>query len=315
MDRRPPEPAAAPGAPPGKLLGFPPDARVLIVNADDFGMYQAINAAVLRSIEEWIASSCSLMVPCPGAPDAMRLLRQHPGISFGIHLTLVCDTARCRWGPLTDRKLVPSLLDQAGELFTPGRVPRLLARARLEEVEREFRAQIDAVAGAGLTPTHLDWHCLADGGREDIFGQTVALAAEYGLAVRAWLEPGRHTLRRRGLPVTDHQFLDSFGLGLDGKPARYASLLRDLPAGLSEWAVHPGPGNQESQALDPDGWRVRQTDYEFLTSPAARGILQEEGITVIDYSTIQQAWRKASRPRSTSFPARTERPDLRASSH
>jgi hypothetical protein len=60
--------------------------------------------------------------------------------------------------------------------------------------------------------------------------------------------------------------------------------------------VHPGPGNQESQALDPDGWRVRHTDYEFLTSPAARGILQEEGITVIDYSTIQQAWRQASRP-------------------
>ena len=123
-----------------------------------------------------------------------------------------------------------------------------------------------------------------------------ALAAEYGLAVRAWLGPGRRTLRRRGLPVTDHQFPDSFGLGFDGKPARYASLLRDLPAGLSEWAVHPGPGNQESQALDPDGWRVRHTDYEFLTSPAARGILQEEGITVIDYSTIQQAWRQASRP-------------------
>ena len=137
-------------------------------------------------------------------------------------------------GALTDRKLAPSLLDQAGELFTPGQVPRLLARARLEEVEREFRAQIDAVAGSGLMPTHLDWHCLADGGREDIFGQTVPLAAEYGLVVRAWLEPGCRSLRRRGLPVTDHQFIDSFGLGLDGKPARYASLLRDLPAGLSE---------------------------------------------------------------------------------
>jgi chitin disaccharide deacetylase len=51
--------AAAPSA---RLLGFPPDARVLIVNSDDFGMYHAINAAVLRSIMEGIASSCSLMV-------------------------------------------------------------------------------------------------------------------------------------------------------------------------------------------------------------------------------------------------------------
>ena len=58
-----------------ELLGFAPDARVLIVNCDDFGMHDAINAAVVESIENGIASSCSLMVPCPAAADAMRLLR------------------------------------------------------------------------------------------------------------------------------------------------------------------------------------------------------------------------------------------------
>jgi predicted glycoside hydrolase/deacetylase ChbG (UPF0249 family) len=298
MDRHAFEPAAAaPSARSSELLGFPPDARVLIVNSDDFGMYHAINAAVLHSIEEGIASSCSLMVPCPWALHAMHLLRQKPDIPFGIHLTLFCDTARDRWGPVTAKEKVPSLLGPTGELFTPAEVPELLAQARLDEVELEFRAQVDAVAGAGLTPTHLDWHCLADGGRDDIFDLTVALAGEYGLAVRVWLEPGCQKLRRRGLPVTDHEFLDSFGLGIDGKPARYAALLRDLPAGLSEWAVHPSLGNEESQAIDPGGWRVRRTDYEFLTSPKARDLLQQEGIAVIDYRTIQQAWAKASTPR------------------
>jgi hypothetical protein len=68
-------------------------------------------------------------------------------------------------------------------------------------------------------------------------------------------------------------------------------------AGLSEWAVHPGLGNQESQALDPGGWRVRHTDYEFLASSAARDLLQREGIVTIDYSAIQQVWRQAGRPR------------------
>ncbi|MFD3943365.1 ChbG/HpnK family deacetylase [Streptomyces sp. NPDC058579] len=51
----------------GELLGYPRDARLLIVNCDDFGMYPAINAAVIESIEEGIAASCSLMVPCPAA--------------------------------------------------------------------------------------------------------------------------------------------------------------------------------------------------------------------------------------------------------
>src|SRR6516162_5478624 len=98
----------------GVLLGFPPDARVLIINADDFGMYDAVNVAVIRSVEEGIASSCSLMAPCPGAADAMSLLRRHRQVPFGIHLTLVCDTPGYRWEPLAPRAEVPSLLDESG---------------------------------------------------------------------------------------------------------------------------------------------------------------------------------------------------------
>jgi predicted glycoside hydrolase/deacetylase ChbG (UPF0249 family) len=289
--------AAVPPVCSSELLGFPPDARVLVVNCDDFGMYQAINTAVVDSIEQGIASSCSLMTPCPWALHALQLLRERPEIPFGIHLTLVCDTTHYRWGPLTAKERVPSLLDKTGELFTPAQVPALLGQARLDEVELEFRAQVDAVVDAGMMPTHLDWHCLADGGRDDILELTLSLAGEYGLAVRVWLESGRELLRRRGVPVVDHRFLDSFSLDTDGKAARYADLLRDLPAGLSEWAVHPSLGNDESQVIDPGGWRVRRTDYEFLTSPAAHELLQQEGIVVIDYRSIQRAWVEASAPR------------------
>ncbi|MET0227843.1 MAG: hypothetical protein ABW234_03920, partial [Actinomycetes bacterium] len=59
-----------------------------------------------------------------------------------------------------------------------------------------------------------------DGGRDDILDLTVALAGDYGLAVGVWLDPGRRKLRRRGLPVTDNDFLDSFSLDLDDKSAR-----------------------------------------------------------------------------------------------
>ncbi|MGW7097782.1 polysaccharide deacetylase family protein, partial [Streptomyces sp. NPDC054874] len=269
-----------------ELLGYPPEARLLIINCDDFGMYPAVNAAVIESIEEGIATSCSLMVPCPGTPQAMKLLSQRPQIPFGIHLTLVCEMPAIPWGPLSDRERVPSLLDPAGELFSPTTAGRatLLSQARLDEIELEFRAQIDAVADAELTPTHLDFHCLADGGRDDILDLTVVLAAEYGLAVRIWLEPGRQAMRSRRLPVTDNDFLDSFSLDIEGKAARYAQLLRDLPAGLNEWAVHPSLGDKESQTVD-GGWLVRRTDYEFLISPQAREVLQQEDITVVDYRT------------------------------
>jgi predicted glycoside hydrolase/deacetylase ChbG (UPF0249 family) len=263
-------------------LGYPADARVLIVNCDDFGMDDAVNVGVIDSIERGIASSCSLMVPCPSAQRAMDLLRERPAIPFGIHLTLVRDSGDDGWGPLADRRAVPSLLDDTGRLHTntPTGRTELLARARPDEVEREFRAQVDAVVDAGLAPTHLDFHCLADGGREDILDVTLTLAAGYGLAVRVWLEPGRRKARRRSLPVIDHDFLDSFALDVEGKPARYAALLHHLPAGLNEWAVHPSTGDEP----------VRRTDYEFLTSPAARELVRREGIIVIDYRAVQRIW-------------------------
>jgi hypothetical protein len=124
MNRGTREPtAAAHLAQSSELPGLPRDARVLIISADDFGMYHAVNTAVIRSIEEGIASSCSLMAPCPAAPHAMDLLRQHPRIPFGIHLTLVCDTPSYRWGPLSAKEKVPSLLSETGNCSSPPSFP------------------------------------------------------------------------------------------------------------------------------------------------------------------------------------------------
>jgi predicted glycoside hydrolase/deacetylase ChbG (UPF0249 family) len=274
-----------------ELLGFPPDARVLIVNADDLGMHPSVNMAVVAAIEEGIARSCSLMTPCPGTLHALGLLQDRPEIPFGIHLTLVRDSPLDRWKPVAPVREVSSLVDLGGELYLHAQAAELLAKASTEEVEREFRAQLDMVLRAGLEPTHLDFHSLADGGRDDILDVAMALAAEHGLAVRVWLETGRRKARARGLPVVDHRFLDSFALDVEGKADRYAALLRTLPPGLSEWAVHPGTGDAQARAADPAGWRVRRSDYEFLVSSRARTIVANEGITLIDYRPLQRAWR------------------------
>lgn len=284
-----PDASAARPASSSQRLGFSEDARLLIINADDFGMYPAVNAAVIRSVLDGVASSCSLMAPCPGAPAACRLLRDHPAIPFGIHLTLFADTSDSRWGPLTARGDVPSLLTRGGEFFAPAEAPRLLSQARLAEVELEFRTQINAIVDTGLAPTHLDFHCIADGGRDDILDLTMSLADEYGLALRLWLERGRVIARDRGLPVIDHDFLDSFRLPLERRGDELARRLRNLPPGLSEWAMHPGPGNAEAQSIDP-GWRIREADLVFLTSTAARRLIDDEGIVLLDYRPLQAAW-------------------------
>src|SRR5512143_1883663 len=100
-----------------RLLGYPADARLLIVNADDFGMCHAINEAVMRAFPQGVLSSTTLMVPCPWALHAMHSLADHPEIPFGIHLTVISDWVDYRWGPVTPREKVPSLVNKAGYFY------------------------------------------------------------------------------------------------------------------------------------------------------------------------------------------------------
>jgi predicted glycoside hydrolase/deacetylase ChbG (UPF0249 family) len=274
-----------------RLLGYPVDARLLIINADDFGMCNAINEAIFRTLKECVVRSTTLMVPCPWALLAMRFISDNPDIPFGVHLTVIGDTEDYRWGPVTSREKVSSLVDNAGYFYSFERMPEFLAQARLDQLEVEFRAQIEVVLAAGLKPTHLDWHSLRIGGRADILEMMFRLAKEYGLALRVVGRSLIEKLQSQGLPANDFDFLDSSSLDPVNKSARYAQLLHELPAGLSEWAVHPGLDNSELLALEPDGNHFRQTDFDFWTSQQAKDIIKEEGIILLDYRALQAVWR------------------------
>ena len=273
-----------------ELLGYPEDARLLIINADDFGMCHSNNEATFRAMVEGVVTSTTLMTPCPWAPHAMRLLREYPKLSFGVHLTLIAEHDDFRWGPLAPRDKVASLIDEEGYFFHDSRSHEMLAQAKLDQLELEFRTQIDTVLDRGLTPTHLDAHCVYDGGRPEIYELMRDLAVEYGLGLRVFgsnriaeCEAGRRPVPNRGV-------LDSYSQAAEGKNVEYERLLLELPAGLSEWAVHPGLGDSEAKAMEPGTWWVRKGDYDFVTSPRAREIIKKEGIILLDYRPLQALW-------------------------
>jgi chitin disaccharide deacetylase len=271
------------------LLGYPADARLLFVNADDFGMCHAVNEAIIRSLEEGIVGSCSVMVPCPWALHALTWLQEAPNVPFGVHLTSVSEQPAYRWGPIICRTEVPSLVDETGCFYSESRVQEFLDQVDVTELEREYRAQIEHVLGVGLQPTHLDSHCAIHTRREEIFEMTLGLARQYGLPLRAYYRPFIEKMRRRGYPTNDHDLMDSYVLDTVDKAALYARMLRALPVGLSEWALHPGIGSAELQAAVPS-WRVRQTDFDFVVSQEGRAILQEEGIILVDYRALKALW-------------------------
>jgi predicted glycoside hydrolase/deacetylase ChbG (UPF0249 family) len=276
-----------------RLLGYPIDARILIINADDFGMCHAVNEATFRARQNGVLRSATLMVPCPWSLHAMHFLGDHPKIPFGIHLTTISEWPDYRWGPLTSRDKVPSLVDQAGFFYPFEAMPAFLAQVSLDQLELEWRAQIEAVLTAGLSPTHLDWHALRIDNRADIADVMLRLAREYRLALRvrgqSWIE----TVQSLGLPCNDYDFLDSYMIDPPGRTARLNQLLRELPAGLSEWAVHPGLHTAELLAIEGESRHIRHLDYEFLLSQAAQDIVQQEGIILLDYRPLQAVWNAA----------------------
>ena len=208
----------------------------------------------------------------------MHFLADHPEIPFGVHLTVISDPVDYRWGLVTSREKVPSLVDRAGYFYNFEAIPVLLAQVKWDKMEVEFRAQIEVVLAAGLKLTHLDWHALRFGDRTDIFDLMIWLAKEYGLALRVIGPPSIEKLQSQGFPTSDYDFLDSYSIDPRIKPPRYAQLLRELPTGLSEWAVHPGLDNAELMSLEPAGNHECQTDFDFLMSQEAKDIVKEDGI-------------------------------------
>ena len=274
-----------------RILGYPPDARLLIVNADDFGMCRSINAAIIQTLSAGLVRSTSLMVPCPAAPEAMRFLAEHSEIPFAVHLTAGSDSVHNRWRPLLPPEQVPSLVDKTGYFYTFDRMQEFLAQVNLDDLVRGFRAQIEAVLAAALHPSHLDWHALRISGRADILDRIIGLAKEYGLAMRVMGRPLIEKLQSQGLPAGDYDFLDSSSIDPADQPARYAELLRELPPGLSEWAVHPGLDGPELRAIEPTGSGFRQADFDFWVSPQAKDLIEEEGILLLDYRPLQEFWK------------------------
>lgn len=272
------------------LLGYPENAKLLIVNADDFGMCHSINMATVEAMRTGIVTTTSLMACCPWAWEAMQLLKDEPSFSFGVHLTLVNEMPGYRWGPVAPIDQVPSLVGPNGFFRAHSEIPELYAGAQLAEVEREFRAQIGRVLDFGLTPTHLDWHCVLDGGRPDILDLTLGLCEEFGLAMRVSGLATRDRLLAEGKPANDFSIIDSYSLPVEGKSAIWSQKMRDLPVGLNQWAAHVSTGDAEAQAMEPDAWQVRKTDFDFFTSQEARALVESEGIILIDYRQIQKRW-------------------------
>ena len=268
-------------------LGYDADARLLILNCDDLGSAHAANLAVYEALRDGVATSASLMVPCPWARDAAQ---RYLGEDVGVHLTLNSEWDIYRWGPITH---APSLLD--GDGGYPRTLEDLWDHGDIDEVRKECRAQVERAILWGFDISHLDSHMGALQLKAEFFDVYLELAIDFGLPLRLSGGSTEHLIgfpfrklaAEEGVVFPDH-FVYVQGVG---SRASLQETLFDLRPGVTEIYAHPAVDSAELRAGFPD-WHARVDDRELLTTDTGiRTMIARSGAKLIGYRALRDLQR------------------------
>ena len=286
-------------------LGFEPTAKVLIINCDDVGMCHAENAGSFEALTNGVATSATVMMPCPWVPEVVQWKKEHPEANLGVHLTLTSEWTRYRWQPLLGGQLVPSLVDPQGYMHDD--CEPLWEHVDADEAYRECRAQVERAIALGLDPTHLDNHMGSLQLHRELWRVYLRLGKEFDLPLRL---ASPELYAAMGAPGQRQEYATAGVLGPDvliypsaiavkapespADAARYyEEILRGLkPGAVTELYLHCALDGPELQHI-AGSHAFRQADHDWLVAPPTRKLIDDLGIKLISYRPIRDLQRKA----------------------
>lgn len=276
--------------------------KLLIVNADDFGMCSSYNEAVFHLLEENKISSSTLMPVTPGCDEAVIWCQKKKIRCVGLHTTFTSEWKNLRWRSLTH---LPSLEDEQGFLYPS--VEEFLVHAATEEIARELEAQFSFFAATGIFFSHVDNHMGSiypspDGSHAGYLPYVYDLCARYGhLPFRMYRkalyedtvaissEPVRKDIAladHMQIPIIDRLYSFHFA---PAEKESYASFKQDIlklihtiPDGISELYFHPSMDTEEVRNICPS-WQRRVWEFQLLFDEDFTYALKDAKITLIPY--------------------------------
>ena len=285
-------PAGAQNQTLAQRLGYPADAKLLIIHADDLALAHSQDMASFEALNRGAVSSASVMVPCPWLTEVADYAKAHPDADLGLHLTLTSEWKTYKWAPIAPRDQIPSLLDPQGYLYSD--TGEAVRQIKPEEAEREVRAQVETALKMGIRPTHLDSHMGVLFTKPALVAVLVNVAHEYHLPFLMLKIPGTPPEMYAALKPTDvildHVFMAAPPIKSNEWLSYYTHILQTLPPGVSELIVHLAYDDAEMQAVTvehPDyGSAWRQRDFNVLTSPEFRKALGENHIVLLSWRNL-----------------------------
>jgi predicted glycoside hydrolase/deacetylase ChbG (UPF0249 family) len=255
------------------------DPTYLVVRTDDGGMSHSVNMALEKVIASGIPVSVSVMFPTPWYQETVAILKQHPEISVGIHLTLNSEWKNYRWGPILGRTAVPSLVDADGYFFQSTAALHQ-NHPKMSEVEKELRAQIERALHSGLKIDYVDYHMGTAVSTPEFRALTERLAKEYNLGMSQYFGENRGNPQYDALPPD--------------KADSLVAMIARLKPGFNLVVTHLGIDNAELGALIdmntdgglPDMSKNRQGELDAITSQRVRDALKARDVKLITYRQL-----------------------------
>jgi predicted glycoside hydrolase/deacetylase ChbG (UPF0249 family) len=275
-------------------LGYPATARLLILHADDFGMNHSVNRATSEALENHWITSASILVPCPWFLEAASFAKAHPDADLGIHQALNSEWTAFRWGPVTSKDQVPSLLDADG--YLPLDTPEVAKNARAVEVETELRSQIERARKFGVHLTHLDTHMAALFGSADLYKVYLKMGHAYDLPILEEWEGAHGPL---GITPPTEEVLVQKVIAIDpGIAAKdwttwYEKQLAAVGPGVYQVILHLAYDDDEMRGatFDHPDWGAawRQHDLDMVKSPEFQRFLKDQGFILVGWKDLAKA--------------------------
>jgi predicted glycoside hydrolase/deacetylase ChbG (UPF0249 family) len=255
------------------------ETKTLLIRCDDLGMSHAVNMAFKELMESGLKFSASVMFPCAWYQEAVEILKEHPNISVGVHLTLNAEWKNYRWGPISGRDKVPSLVDENGYFF-PSRAAFFANNPKTEEIEIELRAQIERAINSGIIISYMDYHMGTAVDKPEHRAIVEKLAKEYGLAIS------------RYFGEVDVESM--YAVDIDNKQESLINLISNLDAEkLNLLVCHVGKDQPELQAmLDmnsfglPEMSKHREAELHSLLFAQRNFLFEKNRIKLINYSDL-----------------------------
>ena len=277
-------------------LGYPASARLLILHADDFGMNHSVNRATSEALANHWITSASILVPCPWFLEAANFAKAHPDADLGIHQALTSEWTTFRWGPVTSKDQVPSLLDAEG--YLPLDSPAVAKNAKADQVEKELHAQIDRARSFGIHATHLDTHMTALFESSMLFSTYQKIGGELHLPILAARTGEGHNIPSFAKMPSDDILIDQvfqMSPGVEAKDwvAWYEKQLSPLGPGVYQVILHLAYDDDEMRGatFDHPDWGAawRQHDLDMVKSPEFQKFLKDQGFILVGWKDVAKA--------------------------